>query len=775
MIRLATEGGCTGCSACANVCPVNAIEMIYSEKGFLIPSINNSCIECRKCIVTCPVLTPKKNDNDLKPLLYAFCADDDVREKSSSGGMFTILAEYVLERRGFICGACFDDEMRLRHILTQDRAIIDLMRGSKYLQSSIGLSYRETKEKLDAGSCVLYVGTPCQIAGLKSFLSKDYDDLLITIDLLCHGTPSQKFFDSYICEIAKGKKVKNVIFRSKRWGWSWSNIVTVFEDGTEYIGWKNTDPYKNAFSRHLMTRWSCYECIFATYPRQGDITIGDLWEPEKLDPMSNDKKGTSLVFINSKNGEAVFSNVISRAKYVNKIVIDDDQYDEIPNRVTPKTWRNPNRTRFLELVKRLPFSKAVNDSLNDHYDIGMPGVFFTNNIGSLMTYFALFCALKDLGYDIRTFERTTDAETKNYSDSQAFIKKWMPKYAYPIQYSNITEMSALNNKCDVFVVGSDQIYLESMNHFLKDIFFLQYIDGNRKKITYASSFGGPRARGTDDYIAEMKYYLNRFSALSFREDDGVNYANNVLKTRQTAVWAIDPVFLCDKKYFLEIANVGVEFTDKKIIGAYILKPHGRNKKLLRKLCNYFGVDASYKFIYGLDVSNGFFAESDKQIEVFRPFPVENALSIIRNSEFFITDSFHGMCFCIIFQVDFLVIPRDFSDRFMSLLKRIGLEERIIDTDLSNLSNDSFSPIAWDKVYNKLEKLIENSLDYLRCSIDGKGIQDWTDYDAIMYHIRMVQKERKRIREEEEKNYYGLLDRISKIEEKMKKMADIFDE
>ena len=738
MVKLASEGACTGCGACMNVCPVGAIRMKYSKKGFLIPEITAACVGCNKCKDTCPVLTKVENKGSKTPDFYAYCASDEIREKSSSGGMFTVLAEHILSVGGYVCGACFDENMKLRHVVTRDRNIINSMRGSKYLQSEIGEVYREIKIILDGNTKVLFVGTPCQVAGLKAMLKSSYEGLLVTIDLLCHGTPSQKFFDSYIKEVSDGKKVVEVSFRNKRFGWSWTRIITFFEDGTEYVGGKD-DPYKNAFSRGLMTRYSCYNCIFATYPRQGDITIGDLWKSDELDPASNDKKGTSFVFVNTENGRGIFEQIVTDAKYVNKIEVDDENYDTIPNRVTSKSWMNPNRRRFLELVKRFPFSKAVWYSLKDHYDIGMPVVFFTNNIGSVLTYFALFHVLCDMGYDVRTFERPLDIDTPDYVESKNFIKKWLPEYAYPVQYRNIMAMNVLNEKCDMFVVGSDQVFLETMHQKSGNMFFLQYVNGNRKKIAYSTSFGGPGARGSSAYNDTMKYYLDKFSRISFREDDGVKFANESLKCEQKAQWVLDPVFLCNPKYFNQIVESSNEKDKSDYIGAYILKPHQRNEKFLKKVLKHYDT-MPCECICGPEVTKKFWNGELAKCKVSGVFPIENALSLIRNSKFFVTDSFHGVCFCIIFKVDFLVIPRDFVDRFDSLLGRLGLKNRIIKNDLSNLNEDKYKPIDWNVVYGRLELLKSESINYLKNALEEDKELKLNDYDVMMTQLADCKRE-----------------------------------
>lgn len=726
---LPREAACTGCCACSNVCPVDAISMTYSHKGFLVPSVGSNCIECGLCVKTCPSLNPRF-ENTRTPKFYSFCADDEIRRASSSGGMFTVLANYVLDRGGYVCGAAFDDDMQLKHIIIDSKTDLDLLRGSKYLQSDVGDSYKKIKLLLDTGNFVLFTGTPCQVAGLYGVLKKDYSNLT-TVDLLCHGTPSQKFFDSYLAEFSAGKKVKSVQFRSKRFGWTWSHIVTQFADGTEHIGVKDNDPYKLAFSKHLNMRWTCYDCKFCDYPRQGDFTIGDLWESGKLDPKSNDKKGTSFVFINNAKAAKIFDEVSANAKYFNEIKIDDDKYSEIPNRVTPKSWMHPHRERFLGLVKNQPFSKAVSQSLKNQYDIGLPCVLYGPNIGSVLTYFSLYHVLTDMGYTVLPIEKPLSAPLANYEESVKFIQKWFPKYAWPVQYDNLLAMRALNEKCDSFVIGSDQIYLKSMSNSRNDIYFLQYVNGNKRKIGYSVSFGGPGSRGGKDYNDSLKYYLNKFRHISCREDNGVMFANNELKLEPRVQWALDPVFLCKKEHLTKLVKSVDKKREGEYIGAYFLLPKERDVKLINRTREHFGEMA----IECIGRPQEAKKVKNFPCECKNAFPIENALEMIYNSKFFITNSFHGMCFAIIFKKDFLVMPRDFPDRFLSLLKRIGLEDRIISLDLKNLNEELFKPIDYDAVYEKLDDLKKDSMDLLISGLTAEtGALKFNDIDIAMEYI-----------------------------------------
>lgn len=733
---LPIEAECTGCGACSNVCPVNAISMTYSPNGFLVPSIDSKCIECGLCVKTCSVLNTRY-ENSPTPKFYSFCASDEIRKVSSSGGIFTMLSDYVFANNGYVCGAAFDDDFQLKHIIVDNKDALAPLKGSKYLQSNVGNCYKEIKQLLEDGKQVFFCGTPCQVAGLYGVLKKDYENL-ITADLLCSGVPSQKFLDSYLENVSAGRKVKSVNFRDKRYGWNCNHIVTQFDDGTERVGATNrNDPYMAAFHKKLMLRSTCSNCKFADYPRQGDFTIGDLWESGKLDPNSNDKKGTSFVFVNNEKAAKIFDEISAKAKYVNEIKVDDDKYSAIPNRVTPKGWINPNRERFLDLVKVHPFTKAVNQSLKYYYDIGLPSVLYGPNIGSVLTYFAMYHVLTDLGYTVLPIEKPQDASLANYKGSVEFVSKWLPKYSQPVQYKNLLEMRRLNNKCGMFVIGSDQIYLQSMSNERGDIYFLQYINGNKRKIGYSVSFGGPGARGNKDYYDTLKYHLNKFQHISCREDNGVAFANDQLKLEPTVKWTLDPVFLCNKDRFMElIQSVNVE-RESEYLGVYLLKPRDKVVDLINDAREHFE-NIPIECIGNVQAIKNL---KNFPYECKSSFPIENALEMMYNSKFIITDSFHGMCFSIIFRKDFITMPRDFPDRFMSILKRLGLEDRIISPDFENFNEEWLKPIDYDAVYEKLEALKKDSFDFLLSALSEDRVPlKFNDVDMAMDYIYKQQSQ-----------------------------------
>lgn len=353
---LEDKSKCCGCHACYNVCPKNAITMIEDEKGFEYPIIDKEkCIECGLCRKVCPVLNSAKVENE--PIAYsAYNKDEKIRKESSSGGVFTLLAEEILNRNGVVFGASFDEEFNVHHTYIEDKEELKKFRGSKYVQSSIGNTYRKAKEFLENDRYVLFTGTPCQIEGLKSFLRKEYDKLY-TQDIICHGVPSNKIWDKYKQyrkEVDKGAPQK-INFRNKDDGWKEYNINFKYEN-TEYKNNHNKDLYIKAFLQDIVLRDSCYNCSFKKKNRISDITLADFWGIEKVLPEMDDNKGTSLVIVNSKKGKELIEKV--KDKMIYKEVNFDDAIQYNPS-MTKSVEMNKNREKFFENLDNIEFSKLV--------------------------------------------------------------------------------------------------------------------------------------------------------------------------------------------------------------------------------------------------------------------------------------------------------------------------------------------------------------------------------------------------------------------------------
>ena len=294
MIKIKNKSLCCGCHGCANICPQKCISMKSDDEGFLYPVIDeNACTNCGLCEKVCHILNPTVCEN--QPKMYAcYNTDEDVRHMSSSGGIFTLIAENVINKGGVVFGAAFDDTLAVKHIMVDNKEDLDKLRGSKYLQSTIGNTYIRVKEILKTGQIVLFTGTPCQIDGLVSYLGKDYDNLF-TQDIICHGVPSPKVWQKYI-DYHKSLQKSSIdtnsapSFRSKEHGWSLFRLHINFENGEKYTSPFTKDLFMTAFLNNLCLRPSCYNCKSKGIKKKSDITLADFWGIDKSLPEMFDEQ-----------------------------------------------------------------------------------------------------------------------------------------------------------------------------------------------------------------------------------------------------------------------------------------------------------------------------------------------------------------------------------------------------------------------------------------------------------------------------------------------------
>ena len=312
-IEILEKEFCTGCMACKNICPVNAIKIIENNKGFTYPTVDEqACIECHICDKICPILNRKKSSRN-QTIYAAKNNSKEVRNSSSSGGVFYELSELILNDNGFVCGAIYDDTFTVVHDISNDKKIRNKMQSSKYVQSQIGCLYEKIEKKLNSNSKVLFSGTPCQVDAIYRYLAYKNASLenLYTCDIICHGVPSPRIYKEYLKDLEKEyeSKIKSVNFRFKENSYT-QNIRIEFENGKEYISnYFKGDYLYNLFLKDYILRDSCYRCNYANMDRISDITIGDFWGIDKIDKEFDDKKGVSLVIINSLKGERLFNQI----------------------------------------------------------------------------------------------------------------------------------------------------------------------------------------------------------------------------------------------------------------------------------------------------------------------------------------------------------------------------------------------------------------------------------------------------------------------------------
>ena len=361
MIQIETKSLCSGCGACRSACPKQCITMLRDAEGFLYPSVDpTQCVDCGICEKTCPIQNaPAKEVFETKAFAVINC-DEDIRRQSSSGGVFTLLAQQILAEGGAVFGAAYDENLKVRHICVRDEQQLEQLRVSKYVQSEIGDTYRQAKDLLTDGKKVLFTGTPCQIAGLNNFLGRDYEGLL-THDIVCHGVPSPMVWETYLkCEEQKQGKKLLLLLRSKVNGWKNWHVSMHYVDGSTRTEPNSENPYMRGFLANLYLRPSCHACAFKGYERVSDLTLADFWGIEGVCPEMDDGKGTSLILVHSEKGEQVLRGLQGKLKMVE---VDGREALKWNSAALESCSAHPKRVDFFRLLEVMQFDEAIKKCL----------------------------------------------------------------------------------------------------------------------------------------------------------------------------------------------------------------------------------------------------------------------------------------------------------------------------------------------------------------------------------------------------------------------------
>lgn len=348
---------CSGCAMCAFSCPTKAIQMNYDYEGFAFPIVNKDlCVDCNVCKTVCPMDGAKKHTEE--PVAYAaHSKNNSTLKASSSGGIFTELAKKIIAEGGYVCGCTIDAEHQVKHIVIDSVDDISLLQGSKYVQSDLGNCFERLAALLKQGKSVLFVGTPCQVSAVKNRFDCNN---LTTVDLICHGVPSQKLFDFYVEYLEQNHrgKLTEIIFRDKeKFGWSITQRYTIRKKSrakTYYLE-RHISEYFSGFLRNMTQREVCFQCPYTTANRVADITLADFWGINKVRPELLNLHGTSLVLVNSDRGREVFC-AIKDSIAMSEVSFADAVYQN-GNLVSPPQ-RNAVRDDIYDIIFKEGFKKA---------------------------------------------------------------------------------------------------------------------------------------------------------------------------------------------------------------------------------------------------------------------------------------------------------------------------------------------------------------------------------------------------------------------------------
>ena len=326
---------CCGCAACANACPKSAIEMVQDDCGFLYPKIDESkCVECGLCAKVCDFKKERSKESNIHKAYSLVLKNPKKLYESTSGGAFCAFSDFILESGGAVCGCVMEGDFTVHHIITTEASQRDRMKRSKYVQSDISDVYKPLKTLLEDGRPVLFCGTPCQCAALKSFLRKEYRNLYV-IDFLCHGVPNNYLFKEHVLflENKYGEKINDYTFRDKVFGWNSYNNNVYTNSGMKSCLLNQV--YYHFFVRNYSLRPSCFNCSYRSLNRPSDLTIADFWGIEKITKKKN-HDGVSLVLEHTEKGSFLMSQVINDKAYVCEIPVQDILY-----RISTKPARQP--------------------------------------------------------------------------------------------------------------------------------------------------------------------------------------------------------------------------------------------------------------------------------------------------------------------------------------------------------------------------------------------------------------------------------------------------
>lgn len=718
---------CTNCMACYNVCPVSAIEIKEDKDGFAYPVINEEkCTHCGLCTKKCPALnlgqTKEISERLDAPIAYGgYIKDETLRKNSSSGGAFSALAKYILDKGGYVCGARIVQGGFCEHVIVDNWEDLAPLRGSKYVQSNINNCYKEIKTLLEQDKYVLFTGTPCQVAGLYAVLGKDYEKL-ITVDLLCHGTPSQKVFREYLNEITDGHAddVLNVNFREKTTGWRNPSLtidgkdLSIIVPNVFYNGDLNNS-YIIGFLKNMLIRKSCCDCQFNGLPREADITIGDFWGIENCDKTLDDNNGTSALLINSEKAKRIISNVCDAFSKFKSV---DDKFITKVNMVNKKAYNHPYRDYFLERYRNRDYvsiCELIKECLNKNDGVGVLNYSFSlDNYGSVLTAYALQKKIKDLGYTPVNIWLEFTKPTSDIGDLYNFS---LAHISHTKLYRSTEELKETNKFFKTFIVGPDCMWHQM--YTIKDFYntYFNFVKLSKVIASYATSFCYKKPNliinNSSDY-KKRKILTRRFDFVGVREESGVDVCRSLFDVDATHV--LDAVFLVDISEWIKLANESKKTYDTNYPVKFIFNEDQYPKNLMTKINTMKNLVSLYN---GEPYWKRFRKTEEFKVNTDVSISIYDWLSGICHSDLVITDSYHGLCFAIIFKKQFILLNKkeQAQERLISLCNQLGIEDRFAENeeDIDRLIKEQIDYEQVDKKLNveklKSEQFLKDMLVY----------------------------------------------------------------
>lgn len=724
---------CSVCTACVSKCPKSAINI--SKKVYNEIKVNNKCVECNICKNNCPGNKTKERN---KPVFKVARVKSSTNiNKSTSGGLFGEIARYVLKHSGIVYGAVFSDDFHsVKHTRCTNSDDLNKILKSKYVRSNMNNNFLLAEKDLKKGKTVLFSGTPCQIAGLKCFLKKDYSNL-ITVDIICHGTPSEKIWSKYLTslEIKFQSKAKYVDFRYYNENDPTKGFLVEFKNGKVYNEALYDTTYGKAFLTGLINYPSCGNCQFKAFKNYSDITLCDAWGYENPEY----KHKNSLVMLNTSNGKAIYN------KIKNKLIeFDDFDTEKLLNSNYPilyPTYNHYNRNKIEKLSNNINnqlsyWQQEKNGLKKDKDGVGIINFHYENyNYGANLVAYSLSEAVKKLGFnpyiiDFDPFKEFNPLERYRTIEFLNFRKKYLNMTP---RFHNKDELNILTDYLDMYITGSDQVWRKQITGANIETYFLDFAKG-KNKISYAASFGTNDFEGNEEETEDCKVLLKSFYNISVREEEGQKILSNRFDQESTLV--LDPTLLLKKEEYEKLIT---ETYDEKIdVAVYFVMDH-ENTILNDK--NFARLFPKKKIV---NIKGN--TETLGTTTIFKYNSISKWLDGIRKCEYLVTDSYHGVIFGTIFHKKIICIGKKSKalSRFKTLFNNLkGNLESIIFSSLNSVKSTE-TAINYEEIDANIEKLKERSFAFLQNSLGPNKVKVDIAYEELFLQNKMLRKQVKEL-------------------------------